>query len=597
MQATSGTMSMNPTILQKLPYTPGKDLVPVALIAGVPFVLAVNPDLPVHSVADLVKLAKEKPLTYGSGGVGAFHHLNAELFSSMTGIKMTHVPNKGSVPAMTDLISGNIDVLFVDIGPSIQLIRAGKARALGITSAEPAAAAPEIPPLAKVGVPGFDTTAWQMLVAPGGTPAPILEKLNTAVNAIVNTDDDHQEVCRHGAGADRQGIAQGAGGLREIGDLALGPGDPQRRPRRIAVDASQSREPNMGLLHLCLLAVLGLSAALPLAKADDYPSKPVTIVVPYTPGGSTEILARMVGQKLEERLGKPVIVENKPGAGTVIGSSYVAKSEPDGYTLLMATPTPMAINFTLHKQLPYDPAADLVPLVMVAGAPFVLVVHPALPVKSVKELIDYAKANPGKLTYGSGGPGSPHHLYAELLASMTGIKMTHVPYKGTLPALNDVIAGHIQLMFSDVPPLLGVAATGKVRAIGVSTKARVKAFPDVPPLNEAGVPGFDVAGWFTICRAGQDTAAGRRQAAQGDGGGDGAAGDEGADREAQPVADGHAVGRRRCGLSSSRRSSAGATSSRRPGSPARNKNRNRNAGGKSWLVRFVSSPRWRRLLH
>jgi tripartite-type tricarboxylate transporter receptor subunit TctC len=189
MQATSGTMSMNPTIYKSLPYTPDKDLVPVALIAGVPFVLVVNPKLPVQSVADLVKLAKEKPLTYGSGGVGAFHHLNAELFSSMTGIKMTHVPNKGSVPAMTDLISGNIDVLFVDIGPSIQLIRAGKARALGITSAEPAAAAPEIPPLAKVGVPGFDTTAWQMLVATGGTPAPILDKLNSAVNAIVNTDE------------------------------------------------------------------------------------------------------------------------------------------------------------------------------------------------------------------------------------------------------------------------------------------------------------------------------------------------------------------------------------------------------------------------
>jgi tripartite-type tricarboxylate transporter receptor subunit TctC len=244
--------------------------------------------------------------------------------------------------------------------------------------------------------------------------------------------------------------------------------------------------------------VLGLSAALPLAKAEDFPSKPVTIVVPYTPGGSTEILARMVGQKLEERLGKPVIVENKPGAGTVIGSNYVAKSEPDGYTLLMATPTPMAINFTLHKQLPYDPAADLVPLVMVAGAPFVLVVNPSLPVKSVKELIDYAKANPGKLTYGSGVPGSPHHLYAELLASMTGIKMTHVPYKGTLPALNDVIAGHIQLMFSDIPPLLGLASTGKVRPLAVSTKERVAMFPNLPTVDEAGVPGFDVAGWFMI---------------------------------------------------------------------------------------------------
>jgi tripartite-type tricarboxylate transporter receptor subunit TctC len=164
----------------------------------------------------------------------------------------------------------------------------------------------------------------------------------------------------------------------------------------------------------------------------------------------------------------------------------------------MATPTPMAINFTLHKQLPYDPAADLTPLVMVAGAPFVRVVHPDLPVKSVKELIAYAKANPGKLSYGSGGPGWPHHLYAELLASMTGIKMTHVPYKGTLPALNDVVAGHIPLMFSDIPPLLGLVSTGKVRPLAVSTLSRVKAFPDVPPLNEAGVPGFDVSGWFTI---------------------------------------------------------------------------------------------------
>ena len=170
MQATSGTMSMNPTIFKHLPYEPGKDLVPVALIAGVPFVLVVNPSLPVHSIADLVKVAKERRLNYGSGGVGAFHHLNAELLSSMLGIKMTHVPYKGSVPAMTDLVAGNIQVLFVDIGPSIQLIRAGKARALGITSAQRAPTAPEIPPLAEVGVPGFDTTAWQMLVAPGHLP-------------------------------------------------------------------------------------------------------------------------------------------------------------------------------------------------------------------------------------------------------------------------------------------------------------------------------------------------------------------------------------------------------------------------------------------
>lgn len=189
MQATSGTMAMNPTIFKKLAYEPDKDLVPVSLVAGVPFVLVVNPNLPVHNIPELVKLAKEKPLTYGSGGVGAFHHLNAELLSSMLGIKMTHVPNKGSVPAMTDLISGSIDVLFVDIGPSIQLIRAGKARALGISSAQRSAAAPEIPPLNEVGVPGFDTTAWQMIVAPGQTPKPILEKLNADINAIATSDE------------------------------------------------------------------------------------------------------------------------------------------------------------------------------------------------------------------------------------------------------------------------------------------------------------------------------------------------------------------------------------------------------------------------
>jgi tripartite-type tricarboxylate transporter receptor subunit TctC len=212
MQATSGTMSMNPTIYKSLPYTPDKDLVPVALIAGVPFVLVVRPDLPVHSVADLVKLAKEKHLTYGSGGVGAFHHLNAELLCSMTGIKMTHVPNKGSVPAMTDLISGNIDVLFVDIGPSIQLIRAGKARAVGISSAQPAAAAPEIPPLATVGLPGFNTTAWQMLVAPGGTPAPILDKLNTEVDAIVQTDEINKKFVGMGL------VPIGKGSRKELAD-------------------------------------------------------------------------------------------------------------------------------------------------------------------------------------------------------------------------------------------------------------------------------------------------------------------------------------------------------------------------------------------
>jgi tripartite-type tricarboxylate transporter receptor subunit TctC len=242
----------------------------------------------------------------------------------------------------------------------------------------------------------------------------------------------------------------------------------------------------------------GAAAAWPLAaRAEDFPTRTVTIVVPYTPGGSTEILARILAQNLTQRLGQSVIVENRPGAGTVIGTSFVAKAEPDGYTLLMATPTPLAINVRVHKELPYDPARDFVPLVMVAQAPFVLIVNADLPVHSVKELIAYAKERPGKLSYGSGGVGAPHHLYAELFKAMTGIQLTHVPYKGSVPALNDVLAGHIELMFCDVPPSAGMIQAGKVRALGVTTKARLASFPDIPPINES-VPGFEVAGWFMV---------------------------------------------------------------------------------------------------
>jgi tripartite-type tricarboxylate transporter receptor subunit TctC len=193
MQGTSGTMAMNPTIFKHLSYEPLKTLVPVSLIAGTPFMLTVNPALPVHGVADLVALAKTraaegKPLTYGSGGVGAFHHLCAALFSSLTGIAMTHVPYRGSVPSTLALISGDIDVLFVDFGPMLPQIRAGKARALGITSDKPFPTAPDIKPLAEAGLPSWpNTVAWQALLAPGGTPKPILEKLNKDVNAAVHS--------------------------------------------------------------------------------------------------------------------------------------------------------------------------------------------------------------------------------------------------------------------------------------------------------------------------------------------------------------------------------------------------------------------------
>ena len=230
------------------------------------------------------------------------------------------------------------------------------------------------------------------------------------------------------------------------------------------------------------------------ALAQDYPSRPVTIIVPFAAGGGTDIVARMVAGKLEQRLGKSFLIENKAGAGSTTGAAAAAKAVPDGYTLLMAPSPTMAVAVTIYKNLPYDPAVDFVPLALAAQTPFALIVNPSLPIRSVAELIRYAKEKPGTLSYGSAGPGTPHHLYAELLKSMTGIDMSHVPYRGSGPLINDVVGGHLPLTFVDFPPAVGVIQTGKVRPIAISTKNRLGTFPDIPPVADT-VPGFDAASW------------------------------------------------------------------------------------------------------
>jgi tripartite-type tricarboxylate transporter receptor subunit TctC len=248
-------------------------------------------------------------------------------------------------------------------------------------------------------------------------------------------------------------------------------------------------------------ALAATGSAFPQAGAD-YPARTVTIVVPFTPAGTTDILGRFAAQALEQRLGKPFVVENRPGAGQQIGVGAVAKSAPDGHTLLVAASSALAINPTLYKRLSYDPVKDFTPIAMLAHLPFVLVVDPSLPVRTVTELVAYAKARPGGLSYGSGGVGASHHLYGELFKSLTGVEMTHVPYKGTVPALNDVIAGHIQVLFSDAPPVLPQIRAGKVRALGVTTAARMPIAPDIAPLGDS-IPGFNSAPWqMLVTRAG-----------------------------------------------------------------------------------------------
>jgi len=244
------------------------------------------------------------------------------------------------------------------------------------------------------------------------------------------------------------------------------------------------------------LASIGLS--MPAASAADYPTKPIRIVVPFPPGGTTDILARAVAQKLSETWNQQVIVDNRPGAGGNIGADLVAKAAPDGYTLVMGTVGTHAINPNLYRKMPYDHVKDFAPIILVAGVPNVLVVNPSLPVHTVRELIDYAKANPGKLNFASSGNGTSIHLSGELFKTMANVQMTHVPYKGSAPALADLMGGQVQLMFDNLPSSLGLIKGGKLRAVAVTSTTRAAALPDVPTIAESGLPGFEASSWFGL---------------------------------------------------------------------------------------------------
>ncbi|MDY0105503.1 MAG: tripartite tricarboxylate transporter substrate binding protein [Giesbergeria sp.] len=244
---------------------------------------------------------------------------------------------------------------------------------------------------------------------------------------------------------------------------------------------------------------LAAAAALPLgAAAQNYPTKPITIVVPFSAGGTTDILARLVGQQLSTELGQPVVVENKAGAGGNIGAAYAARAAADGHTLFMGTVGTHAINAALYKKLPYDPIKDFAPLTRVANVPNLLVAHPSQPFKTVQEMIAYAKANPGKINFGSPGNGASPHLSGELFKSMAKVDMVHVPYKGSAPAVSDLLGGQISIMFDNLPSVIPHVRSGKLRPIAISTAKRSADLPDVPTIAEAGVPGYEATSWFGL---------------------------------------------------------------------------------------------------
>jgi len=250
---------------------------------------------------------------------------------------------------------------------------------------------------------------------------------------------------------------------------------------------------------LVFLACLGwFLGQLPAAEATDYPTRPVSLVVAFTPGGASDVLARILGRKLEQLLGQPFVIDNRPGAGGNVAAEAVAHTTPDGYTLLLGNNAILATNAALYKKINFDPEADFAPIGLIGSQANILVVNPSVPVKSMAELIALAKANPGKLNFASSGHGLAAHLAGELFKAEAKIDIVHVPYKGAAPALQDVIAGHVQMMFATASSVVAHIRAGKVRALGVATLKRTAVLPDIPTIDELGIKGFDATTWHGL---------------------------------------------------------------------------------------------------
>ncbi|HUP94901.1 MAG TPA: tripartite tricarboxylate transporter substrate binding protein [Burkholderiales bacterium] len=251
----------------------------------------------------------------------------------------------------------------------------------------------------------------------------------------------------------------------------------------------------MKLSRLLVAASLALLASIALAQ---YPNRPLRLIVPFPPGGAVDILGRAIAMNAREALGQTIVIDNRPGFGGAVGSEIAARATPDGYTLLMGSTSTISINPALVSKLAYDPVKDFVPITQVAFVPHLLVSSTSVPATTLKEFIAYAKSRPGQLAYGSAGNGTPHHIALEMFKQMTGVDLLHVPYKGTAPAVIDLLAGRIACMSSEVLAVLPHVRAGKLRALGIATSARNQVAPDIPTVSEAGLPGFEVTSWYGI---------------------------------------------------------------------------------------------------
>ena len=272
--------------------------------------------------------------------------------------------------------------------------------------------------------------------------------------------------------------------------------------KRLSVHAASFRylkaDTVMRYIASSIAALMMALFAVGQAAEPEYPSKPVRLIVPYPAGGPTDLVARAINDRLSDRLGHPIVIDNRGGAATIIGAEMAARAAPDGYTLLLATVTLLAVNPALNIKLPYDPERDYAPISMVADQPYLLAVASTLPVNSTSQFVALAKSQPGKLTFGSAGMGSGAHLAGEMLRTITGIDIVHVPYKGTAPAITDLAGGHVSLLFGGVSALLPLVSAGKVRALAVSTAKRSRGVPHIPTVAESGIAGFEISSWNSL---------------------------------------------------------------------------------------------------
>ena len=270
---------------------------------------------------------------------------------------------------------------------------------------------------------------------------------------------------------------------------------------RSTVDRRRKPEPTMQsgganvFWKIATAAGLAFALGATFAQAQDYPTQPVKLVVPFPAGGGTDALARWFAKGLEAKFRQPFVVENRAGSGTTLGAAFVARAAPDGYTIMLGTSSTYAIAPNVYKKVPFDPNRDFAPIALVAEVPFVLVVNPKFPVNSVMELVALAKSKPGEFNYASAGVGTQHHVNAELLKTLTGISINHVPYRGGGPALQDIVAGHVPIYFGDVSTVMPLARAGKVRALALTIRERLEAFPEVPTMHEAGIANYNASAW------------------------------------------------------------------------------------------------------